>query len=416
MFMQNQKLAAPKSRRAFLQQTGFLVATTLLSGCTLTLPPVEESTQTPTLLETISSETNAPPSTNLYSSIPLETKIGQMLMVGFIGTQIDSNSALMRDVQLGRIGGVALFEYNIDSLEQTQELINALQSRAATPLIVSADQEGGRVQRIGKNFGLQENFSAQELGGRDIYATHTFARSVAQILAKAGINLNLAPVVDLNTNPQNPIIGQLGRSFSADHNVVSQHAYMFIQAHHNAGVQCTLKHFPGHGSSTTNSHIGFVDVTNSWNEEELYPFSYIINTGRSDAIMTAHIFNANLDSEYPATLSKRTITDVLRQRLRYDGLIITDDMRMAAISNYYGFEKSIELAVLAGVDVIADSWYQADRIDSTIRIISNLVQSGQLPISRIDDSYRRIMTFKSRFRQQALLNTAIDDHKFGQFA
>ena len=399
--MQNHKTVAQKSRRTFLQQTGTIVAAALLSGCTLTLPPIEAITSTP--IPPPADTPTPQPTTDPLAMIPLETKIGQMILVGFSGLQVASNSLLMRDVQLGRIGGVALFDYNIQSFEQTQSLTSSLQSAAARPLIVSADQEGGRVHRLGASFGLAENFSAQELGTKDIYATHTFAKAVAKILAEAGINLNLAPVVDLNSNPQNPIIGQLGRSFSADHNVVSQHAYTFIQAHHDMGVQCTLKHFPGHGSSTTNSHTEFVDVTNSWREDELFPFSYIINTGRSDAIMTAHIFNGNLDDEYPATLSKKILTDTLRRRLNYNGLIITDDMRMGAISNYYGYEKAVELAILAGVDVIADSWYQADRVESTIRTISNLVQSGQISTRRIDESYERIMRFKSRIPGHASL-------------
>jgi len=399
--MQNHKPIAQKSRRTFLQQTGTIAAAALLSGCTVMLPPVELSTPA---LQPESTSTPVPqPTTDPLAAIPLETKIGQMIMVGFAGTKIASNSPLMRDVQLGRIGGVALFDYNIQTFEQTKNLISTLQNGATTPLIVSADQEGGRVQRLGATFGLADNFSAQELGTKDIYATHAFAQAIANVLAEAGINLNLAPVVDLNSNPQNPIIGQLGRSFSADHNVVSQHAYTFIQAHHDAGVQCTLKHFPGHGSSTTNSHTEFVDVTNSWREDELFPFSYIINTGRSDAIMTAHIFNAKLDEEYPATLSKKVLTDTLRQRLNYNGLIITDDMRMGAINDYYGYEKAVELAVLAGVDVIADSWYQADRVEATIRTISNLVQSGQTSARRIEESYARIMRAKSRIPGHASL-------------
>src|SRR5690606_10098573 len=168
---------------------------------------------------------------------------------------------------------------------------------------------------------------------------------MAATLAEAGINLNLAPVVDVNVNPDNPVIGQLERSFSGDPDVVTEQAKAFIEAHHEHGVLCTLKHFPGHGSSEADSHLGFVDVTNLWSRQELEPFRNLIDAGLADAIMTAHIFNANWDSEHPATLSRAVITGILREELGYDGVVITDDMQMGAIRDFYGFEAAVVMSV-----------------------------------------------------------------------
>ena len=166
------------------------------------------------------------------------------------------------------------------------------------------------------------------------------------------MNLNLAPVVDLDANPANPVIGAFGRSFSADPDAVTRHARAFIQAHHDRGVLCALKHFPGHGSSSTDSHIGFVDIAGTWSEAELEPCAALIAEGLVDVIMTAHVFNANLDQTHPATLSHPVVTGILREQLGYDGVVMSDVIEMAAISANYGFEASVQLAIEAGVDIL----------------------------------------------------------------
>lgn len=222
---------------------------------------------------------------------------------------------------------------------------------------------------------------------------------MAQVLASVGVNLNLAPVVDLNVNPDNPVIGALGRSFSADPAVVTRQALAFIDAMHADGILCTLKHFPGHGSSTADSHLGFVDVTNTWSPTELEPFRNIINAGKSDAIMTAHIFNARLDPDYPATLSHATITGILRNQLGYDGVVLTDDMQMGAIANYYGFEQAIELAINAGADIISIASTTISGGDAGGRAfaaIADAVAAGRIPAARIDESSARIQRLKQR--------------------
>ncbi|MCL4859063.1 MAG: glycoside hydrolase family 3, partial [Caldilineaceae bacterium] len=284
------------------------------------------------------------------------------------------------------------------SPEQVQALVASLQSLAEIPLLVAIDQEGGIISRLRERYGFPPTRSHQALGElNDLAATRQHAGDMAHTLAGLGINLNLAPVVDLNVNPSNPIIAAYERSFGADPQQVTEQARAFIEAHHAAGVRCTLKHFPGHGSSTTDSHEGFVDVTQTWTRQELAPYQALVEAGLADAVMTAHVFNAHLDPEYPATLSHATITGLLRIELGYDGVVISDDMQMAAIRAHYGYETAIQKTIEAGVDLIAignNLVYEEDIVTRTVSLITRLVESGVLSEARIDESYRRIQRLK----------------------
>ena len=243
---------------------------------------------------------------------------------------------------------------NVQSPQQLKALTASLQALAQTPLLIGIDQEGGMVNRLKEKYGFPPFPSAQSLGAqRDLSATRAAAALTAQTLARAGVNLNLAPDVDVNLNPDNPVIGKLERSFSADPAVVSAHAAAWIEAHQAQGVLTTLKHFPGHGSSRDDSHLGLVDVTQTWSRRELEPFAHLIGAGQADVVMTAHVFNANLDPRFPATLSRNVIGGILRGELGYSGVVMSDDMQMRAISQYYGFDSAIEAAINAGVDILA---------------------------------------------------------------
>jgi beta-N-acetylhexosaminidase len=224
-------------------------------------------------------------------------------------------------------------------------------------------------------------------------------------LARLGINLNLAPVVDLNVNPTNPIIGRLERSFSENPEEVIQHAERFIEAHHKQGVLCTLKHFPGHGSSVEDSHLGLVDVSSTWTPKELKPYQELIKKGMADAIMTAHVFNKHLDPDYPSTLSRRIITGILREKLNYDGVVISDDMQMGAISKIYGLETAISRAVEAGVDILAfanNSTFDSGIAGKAAGIIKKLVVSKKINLSRIEESSKRIAKLKMKMNASDL--------------
>lgn len=338
----------------------------------------------------------------------LDYKIAQMLMLGFRGSVLTNNNPIVADIRDRRIGGVLLFDNggqgvsNIQSPGQLTVLTSALQALSPVPLLIAADQEGGSVARLKPQYGFPPTVSQQYLGNlNDAQTTSHYASSTASTLAAHGINLNLAPVVDLNTNPNNPVIGSLGRSFSANPLTVAKQALEVIAAHHTYGVRCTLKHFPGHGSSQADSHLGFVDVTNTWAPIELEPYSRLINAGACDIIMTAHIFNARLDPNLPATLSYPTITGILREQLGYDGVVMTDDLIMRAITDRYSFPIAIELAVKAGVDILTISdnlLYRGGTAAYAISIIKQLVQKGAVSAERIDQSYERISRLKLEIR------------------
>lgn len=335
--------------------------------------------------------------------------LGQMLLVGFRGLAVDDQHPIMADIRERHLGGVVLFSFdgparsavrNVESPQQVRALTAALQAATGAPLLIAVDQEGGQVARLAPRHGFPATPSHQQLGElADETAVAEVAAALAVTLAQAGINLNLAPVVDVNSNPENPIIARYGRSFGADAALVSRLAAVFVQAHHQQGVLCCLKHYPGHGSSTADSHHGLVDVSDTWRREELQPYSDLIQAGLADSIMTAHVFNAALDPVYPATLSRSTIDGLLRGELGHDGVVISDDMQMGAIRRYYGYEDAVLAAVDAGVDILAISnnvLYEEDVVSRTVAILRQAVASGRISRARIEQSYGRIQRLKQR--------------------
>lgn len=415
------------TRRAFLTTTGRgLALTMLLQGCresTGQSPPASAEAPpgpSPTLPATAVHVTIAPatsvpgaePSavvTPVDEQVSLDVKIGQMLLLGFRGLEASDDLSIVQDIRAFHLGGVVLFDYdvplaspvrNIQSADQVRALIAGLQAAATIPLLVSVDQEGGSVSRLKEAFGFPPTVSARSLGEtNDVARTREAAGQMAQTLRDVGFNLNLAPVVDLDINPESPAIGKINRSFSADPAVVIAQAQAFIEAHHEHDVLCTLKHFPGHGSAAADSHLGLVDVTNTWAPVELEPYSTLIKAGAADAIMTAHVFNTRLDPEYPATLSQRVISGILREQLGYGGVVLCDDMQMGAIREHYGFETAVERAILAGVDIITianNTVYEEGSAGRAFAVIKQAVQDGKITEERIDESYRRIQALKRR--------------------
>ncbi len=341
----------------------------------------------------------------------LSVKIGQMLMIGFRGTSLDNAPEIAADITRRRIGGVVLFDYdvpahspsrNIVSPQQLASLTLELQKLANIPLFIAIDQEGGKVSRLKQARGFPSSVSAAYLGKlNNPDSTTTAAVQTAQTLKAMHISMNFGPVADLNSNPDNPVIGRLGRSFSPDPSIVISNLQLIIQAYHNNGIIATLKHFPGHGSSTTDTHRDFTDITASWSEQELEPYRALIASGYSDAIMTAHVFNAKLDTLYPATLSKQTLTGLLRDKLHFKGVIVSDDIQMKAIADRYGLETAVQLAIEAGVDLLLfgnNTSYDPAIASKAAEIIRSLLQKRIITPERIDQSYQRIMVLKNRYR------------------
>ena len=351
--------------------------------------------------------------------VSLRDKIGQMLIIGFEGHHVDEHSTIVKAIRDDNIGGVVLFDYNpktkrfdknIESPLQVRQLNADLQEanhkaqlnhhRPLLPLFISVDYEGGeKGTRLNSNIGFPETVTAAIVGRTGDVAASRVAKTMATTLEDSGFNLNFAPVLDVNVNPDNPIIGKLGRSFSENPNEVVKYASIFSYQflHHN--VQCAYKHFPGHGSSTGDSHLGFVDVSDTWRLEELEPYEQLL--GQDDAcgmVMTAHLVNRQLDkSGLPATLSYKILTELLRHRLHFNGVIITDDMQMKAITDHYSLEKAVTLAVNAGVDMFIFGNQLSDIPQDPKKIIDLIeakVKSGEISEQRINEAYQHIKAMK----------------------
>ncbi len=331
-------------------------------------------------------------------------------MIGFRGMSVESAPEIAADITQRRIGGVVLFDYdvpdrspsrNITSPEQLSSLTLALQKLSKIPLFIAIDQEGGKVNRLKQSRGFPATLSAEYLGRlNNPDSTTAAALQTARTLKAMHTNINLAPVADLNANPDNPVIGKLGRSFSSNPETVIGNLKLTISAFHNEGIIATLKHFPGHGSSTTDTHRDFTDITASWSEQELEPYRFLIASGYNDAIMTAHVFNGKFDPLYPATLSKTTLTGLLRNKLGFKGVIVSDDMQMKAIADHYGIETAIRLAIEAGVDILLfgnNTSYDPAIASKATDIINSLIQQKIISPERIDQSYQRIMKLKNRY-------------------
>lgn len=334
----------------------------------------------------------------------IDIMIGQMIMIG-IGdfNLVDASEPIFKEIKDGKVGGVVLYEKNILFESPKPELallVELLQRNASIPLFVSIDEEGGRVTRMKTRYGFPKNVSAQYLGDmNNLDSTRYYANQTASILSSFGINMNYAPVVDVNLNPKNPVIGRIERSYSKDYEEVIRQAYEVINQHNKRGVVPVLKHFPGHGSSRSDTHLGLTDVTETWQLEEMYPYSALIDSGVVKAVMTAHIVNKSLDnSKNPATLSRRIVTGMLRDFLGFQGVIISDDMQMGAINNEYGLREAIRLSIEAGVDMLmfANNVQDYNMVSaSTVHaIIKDLLFEGIITRERIYASYKRIMKLK----------------------
>jgi len=337
----------------------------------------------------------------------LDIKIGQMILIGFPDTKVDPS--VLEEVKQGKVGSIIIFEKNIpptNSFVALKKIIWTYQEAAPIPLFIGIDQEGGRVNRLKDKYGFPKSITAAAMAkSPTLDSVQFYGEATASTLAGLGININFGPVVDLASNPNNPIIAKYGRAFSANEDSVIVFAKEFIKQHHRYNVLTSLKHFPGHGSSKDDTHLGIADVTNTWEERELKPYQSLIDSGYADAIMTSHIVNRKLDKQgNPGTLSADILDGILRKQLKYKGVIFTDDMQMHAITKHYGLEDAIKLAVNGGVDIMtfSNNIQGSDErtVDRVHTIIKDLVRKGEIKKERIDESYDRIMKLKSRLAQE----------------
>ncbi len=340
-------------------------------------------------------------------------------MCGFPGKSMPDT--LFTDLHQRGLGGVLIFGYNIDNPGQLTGLTTQMKNVALIPPFIAIDQEGGKVARLNQTNGYQKTPTAQRLGTvlNNLDSTAYYAALMAGWLKNAGINVNFAPVADVNVNPNSPAIGALERSYSASPVIVHNHARTFVQKMTEKKIIPALKHFPGHGSAANDSHLGFTDISSSWSNNELIPYQDFIQQGYQEMIMSGHLFHSDLDSVYPVSLSKNALTNLLRQQMGYTGLIVTDELFMGAISQNFPFDEMLVAAINAGNDILlfnTNIKNGTSLVDSILNIVEQKIQQGHISINRIEESYQRIMQKKAEITSVAEQNPLVaSDFRLGNY-
>ncbi|NLK20543.1 MAG: beta-N-acetylhexosaminidase [Epulopiscium sp.] len=344
------------------------------------------------------------------SRMTLDEKIGQLVIVGFEGYMPDEN---IRDIiENYHVGGVILFGRNVENSTQLLGLTNALKglnSDNKIPLFISVDEEGGMVSRMPNE--LLDIPDSRTIGKKnDKNLSHNIGRIIAKEIKSFGFNMNFAPVLDVDSNKDNPVIGE--RSFSSDVKIVSELGIEAMKGMKDGGAIPIVKHFPGHGDTSIDSHVGLPVVNkdlDSLKELELAPFMVAIDNG-AEGIMIAHILFNQIDAENPASLSNTIITDILRKELNYKGIVITDDLTMGAIIESYGIGDAAVKSINAGSDIILVCHGYENEIEVLNRLKS-AVENGILSKERIDESVYRILSLKEEYVIKDEMIESIDINK-----
>jgi beta-N-acetylhexosaminidase len=315
---------------------------------------------------------------------------GELLITGFSGLEITEETAtFLKDAQ---IGGVLLFAHNFENPAQAAELSNQIQEcRSKLPLWISVDHEGGRVQRFKKGFSRIPDAAA--IGATESpQLAFEISEIIAQELKAVGINLNFCPIADIATNPKNPVIGN--RSFGSSEDSVAKMVAATIRGHLVHGIQPCVKHFPGHGDTSTDSHYALPRIDTpleTLQKREFIPFIKAFRT-KCHMVMSAHILNAQLDPQWPATLSSHILQEVLRTQLGYAGVIVSDDMEMKAITDHFGAEDAPIRAIQAGCDLLLYRTEAACR--NAHRAILRALDDHSLSAERVLESVDRLRALK----------------------
>lgn len=343
----------------------------------------------------------------------LRKMIGQMIVVGFQGDSVDSPwvRKVARQIADGRLGGVIYLKDNISGEGRVKAMNMAFaEAGGDEPPFIGVDQEGGEIQRLTAAVGFREIPSASRVARRmSPLGAYRLYSALATELHDWGFNLNFGPVADVNVNAANPIIGGRGRSFSKDPDIVAQYGAAFVRAHRDAGIATALKHFPGHGSSTADSHKEVADISDTWSASELAPFRQLINAGYADMVMVGHLYDRKLqkgEQKVPASLSKAVVRGLLRRKLGFNGIVVSDDLQMDAIEKNYSLEQAAVQAVEAGDDLLIFSNYKKPDADLPDRIIAALADRAARDPRLADSivrSYARIRTFKMDMARDRIL-------------
>lgn len=352
----------------------------------------------------------ADPIKRQVNGMTLDEKIGQMVIVGFNGYTIDENTrALIKNYHAG---GFILYSYNVENPDQLLTLINSLKSTNSSnkiPVFVSVDEEGGRVSRMPAGFTkLPTNEAIGRVNNADL--SYRIGSIIAEEIKSFGYNMDFAPVLDINSNPNNPVIGD--RSFGSNAEIVSRLGIATMKGIQSGGIIPVVKHFPGHGDTSVDSHVGLPSVDHDMSRLksfELIPFDAAIKNG-ADAVMVAHILLTKIDPAYPASMSKTIITDILRNQMKFNGVVITDDMTMGAIVKNYEISAAAVKSVSAGSDIVLVSRGYDDEV-KVIGALKNAVENGTIPESRIDESVYRILKLKAKYKLNDTFINYIDVKK-----
>ena len=330
----------------------------------------------------------------------LDEMIGQMIILGFNGNRDSSRGFkdIIKDLNDGKISGVIFFEDNIKNPENLYEMTEKIyKTRMQTRPFIAVDMEGGYIQRLNSQNGFTDFPSALEIAkeNNSKKAGEVYS-NMADVLSSKLFNLNFAPCVDLDIN-ENSILHQKQRSYSGDPAKVSIFADEFIKAHYDKNIITTLKHFPGHGSVSGDTHLNFTDATETYKDIELTPYEDLMFKNDLQMVMVSHIFNKNLDEIYPASLSYDTVSGLLRREMGYKGVVITDDLDMGAIRQNFDLEETVIQAINAGNDILLFSnrkHHNPNLADDINKIIKNAILEGLIEPSRIPQSYERIIKLK----------------------
>ena len=331
-------------------------------------------------------------------NLTLEEKVGQMLCFAFHGTEY--NEQLEKQIKELHVGGVILFARNITSNDQVKKLNDDIQKNAQIPLFIGTDQEGGMVLRITEGITPFPGAMSFAASGRSNY---NVCKYVGNDLKHLGFNMAFAPCADVNNNPYNPVINS--RSYSDDPKVVSKYVTDSFKGFQDSLVIPTAKHFPGHGDTSVDSHVSLptVDKTLEQLENlEFVPFKDAVDNG-IDGIMASHVLYPAIDDIYPASLSKKIITGILKEKMGFEGLIVTDSLTMGAINDNYSKGEIVELAANAGIDILifcgkADINDQREIFNEFV----TRVKDGRISIDRVNESVKKILDYKSKYKVSEL--------------
>ena len=337
----------------------------------------------------------------------LDEKIGQMIVVGLEGYDLNDNTRSL--IQKSKVGGFILFANNVQNTNQLLNLLNSLKGenlKNKVPLFLSVDEEGGRVTRMPKEFKkIPTNKTIGKINDETL--SNQIGSTIAYEIGSFGFNMDFAPVLDVNSNPNNPVIGD--RSFGSNTNVVSHLGIQTMKGIQSGNIIPVVKHFPGHGDTSVDSHLGLPSVNNTLTrlrQFELIPFAEAIKNN-AEVVMIAHILLAKIDSKNPSSMSKIIITDILRKDLNFNGVVITDDMTMGAIVKNYNISEAAVKSVQAGTDIVLVC-HGYDNEASVINALKNAVAKGEISKERIDQSVYRILILKKKYKLKDEIIKSVD--------